>query len=152
MGFEGWCPSFSTSLDEVLRDEKRGLLAAMAAHIVGGLSYCSDSIRVDAQYVCQTLARHICDWQVFDDRNALQSHCYIEETIEVEQVCFVSIQDFLHGTLALLGDADASYAGDIRNMKRTVSYMVILLGRHGTRSRLRTRCRRWPQVCFPVEM
>jgi hypothetical protein len=134
------------AFEESVYREQSGVLAAFGAQIVGGLSYSAYSIRVDAQYACNQLAQHLNSWNVFDDKMSLRVHAYIESTMGTKEVAHVSILDFLNGGFEMLVDSDASFAG-CRSLKSVVGLVISIIGKHGSRFRIATSSKQWPQIC-----
>ena len=105
--------------------EVKGVLSEQAARIVLKALYVARIARYDFLWTVNILAREVTRWTIACDRRLHRLICYMHQTGDWAQVCFVgdSPSDC---RLALF--SDASFAGDLRDSKSTSGVFMCLVG------------------------
>ncbi|MHC4951072.1 MAG: hypothetical protein ACYTEU_08835, partial [Planctomycetota bacterium] len=105
--------------------DERGVLSSKAARIVLKTLYVARIARYDFMWTVNMLAREVTRWTVACDRRLHRLICYMFQTAEYAQICFVgdAPQDCW---LTLF--SDASFAGDLRDSKSTSGGILCLVG------------------------
>ena len=105
--------------------DERGVLSAKAARIVLKALYVARIARYDFMWSVNMLAREVTRWTVACDRRLHRLICYMHQTAEYAQICFVGDAP---GDCWLTLFSDASFAGDLRDSKSTSGGMLCLVG------------------------
>ena len=105
--------------------DERGALSSAAARIVLKALYVARIARYDFMWSVNMLAREVTRWTVACDRRLHRLICYMHQTAEYAQVCFVGDAP---GDCWLTLFSDASFAGDLRDSKSTSGGILCLVG------------------------
>ena len=105
--------------------DERGILSAAAARIVLKALYVARIARYDFMWSVNMLAREVTRWTVACDRRLHRLICYMHQTAEYAQICFVGDAP---GDCWLTLFSDASFAGDLRDSKSTTGGYLCLVG------------------------
>ena len=105
--------------------DERGILSAAAARIVLKALYVARIARYDFMWSVNMLAREVTRWTVACDRRLHRLICYMHQTAEYAQICFVGDSP---GDCWLTLFSDASFAGDLRDSKSTTGGYLCLVG------------------------
>ena len=96
--------------------EVKGVLSSSAARIVLKALYVARIARYDFMWTVNMLAREVTRWTAACDRRLHRLICYMNQTSEWAQICFVGDSP---GDCWLTLFSDASFAGDLRDSKST---------------------------------
>ena len=104
--------------------EVKGVLSAKAAHIVLKALYVARIARYDFMWTVNMLAREVTRWSAACDRRLHRLICYMHQTADWAQVCFVGDSP---SDCWLTLFSDASFAGDLRDSKSTAGDILCLV-------------------------
>ena len=105
--------------------DERGILSAASARIVLKALYVARIARYDFMWSVNMLAREVTRWTVACDRRLHRLICYMHQTADYAQICFVGDAP---GDCWLTLFSDASFAGDLRDSKSTTGGFLCLVG------------------------
>ena len=128
---------------EGLETETPGKMADHAASLIGSYAYAAYNNDYSMAGAVAMRARHTSAHRVWDDKSVLRMGAFAEQfkaaaatrvehpLIPVQRVCH---RDFAEaGALELHVQVDSDHGGDLATRKSTTGYLILLVGKHGTR-------------------
>ena len=103
----------------------KGHLSPIAARVVLKALYVARIARYDFMWTVNMLAREVTRWTQACDRRLHRLICYMHQTAEYAQLCFVGDSP---SKCWLAMFSDASFAGDLRDSKSTSGGILCLVG------------------------
>ena len=123
-------------------DKKESIFRSSAARHVGGFAFAAYGSEWDIAYSVNFLSRYLNDWCFPQDTLLWMLTRYLKHEPRSELVRVDHVDPRDHGELSWFCFCDADLGGDPATRRSTSGYVVLIVGRHGTRIVAYTKVKR----------